>query len=63
MNREPQQFETVRFLVDGSHWTSKKKLKKSDERQKGHLGCSEGMGVEVANTRPVFGQLIKISLL
>ena len=29
LNREPAQFETVRFLVDGSHWN-------------GHTGCSDG---------------------
>ena len=45
LNREPQQFEKICFLVDGSHWQSKKKLKKTDERQKGHLGCSAGMAV------------------
>ena len=38
LNRDPAQFESVRFLVDGSHWSSMKKFRKSDERQSGHLG-------------------------
>lgn len=39
LNREPAQFENVRFLVDGSHWSSKKKDKRGG-RGGGHLGCS-----------------------
>lgn len=42
LNREPQQFEYVRCLVDAAHWQGQKKTKKSDKRSKGHLGCSEG---------------------
>ena len=42
LNREPLDFEYLRFLVDGSHWQNQKKLKKQDNRSKkgGHLGCS-----------------------
>ena len=40
LNREPMQFEYIRFMVDGSHWTSKKKFKKADQKSKGHVGCS-----------------------
>ena len=40
--REPAQFAKIRFLVDGSHWQSQKKFRKTDSRQKGHLGCSSG---------------------
>ena len=36
MTREPDQF------VDGSNWQSQKKFRKTDSRQKGHLGCSSG---------------------
>ena len=39
LNREPKQFETVRFLVDGSHWSSKKKDKRGGGGG-GHLGCA-----------------------
>ena len=44
LNREPAQFETVRFLVDGSHWTAMKKTKfykKPTSGSGGHTGCSE----------------------
>ena len=46
LNREPAQFETVRFLVDGCHWTSMKKTKFQKKSQPGsasggHTGCSE----------------------
>ena len=43
MNREAQQIEKVQFLVDGSHWSSKAKLKMSrpGSSSGGHLGCSE----------------------
>ena len=41
LNREPEEFEFIRFLVDGSHWNGQKKLKKPDKSGKGgHLGCS-----------------------
>ena len=41
LNREPEDFEFIRFLVDGSHWNGQKKLKKPDKSGKGgHLGCS-----------------------
>ena len=42
LNREPEEFEHVRFLVDGSHYQGMKKLKKKDSRagKKGHLGCN-----------------------
>ena len=42
LNREPEQFEFFRFLVDGSHWSSKRKFKKADKQQAGHLGCGSG---------------------
>ena len=44
LNREPEDFEYLRFLVDGSHWQSQRKLKKPDSRsgKGGHLGCSTG---------------------
>ena len=32
LNREPEEFEHVRFLVDGSHYQGMKKLKKKDSR-------------------------------
>ena len=44
LNREPAQFETVQFLVDGSHWQSmKKKIYKAkpSSGSGGHTGCSE----------------------
>ena len=46
LNREPKQFETTRFLVDGSHWTSKKKFRE-DSRSGGHLGCSSGYNFNI----------------
>ena len=46
LNREPQQFEEVRFFVDGSHWTSKKKFNK-DQNAGGHLGCSSGYNFNI----------------
>ena len=43
LNREPEEFKYVRFLVDGSHWNGQRKLKKADRSGKGgHLGCSSG---------------------
>ena len=30
LNREPNQFQFTRFLVDGSHWQGQRKLKKPD---------------------------------
>ena len=50
LNREPQQFEQIRFFVDGSHWTSKKKFdkdKKSMTKSGGHLGCSSGYNFNI----------------
>ena len=50
LNREPQQFETVRYLVDGSHWTSKKKFKRGQKlspKSGGHLGCSSGYNFNI----------------
>ena len=43
LNREPEDFEYLIFLVDGSHWQSQRKLKKPDSRsgKGGHLGCSK----------------------
>ena len=46
LNREPKQFECTRFLVDGSHWTSKKKFSE-DSRSGGHLGCSSGYNFNI----------------
>ena len=42
LNREPEEFEHIRFLVDGSHYQGMKKLKKKDTRagKKGPLGCN-----------------------
>ena len=43
LNREPTQFQYLRFLVDGSHWQGQRRLKKPDYSGKGgHLGCSSG---------------------
>jgi hypothetical protein len=43
LNREPREFEYLRCLVDGSHWSSQKRLRKPDRSGKGgHLGCSSG---------------------
>ena len=44
LNREPENFEFVRFLVDGCHFQGQKKLKRPDSRsgKSGHLGCSTG---------------------
>ena len=42
LKREPEEFEHIRFSVDGSHHQGMKKLKKKDSRtgKKGHLGCN-----------------------
>ena len=44
LNREPENFEYVRFLVDGCHFQGQKKLRRPDSRsgKSGHLGCSTG---------------------
>ena len=43
LNRDPKEFEFLRFLVDGSHWAGQKKLRKPDSTGNGgHLGCCEG---------------------
>ena len=43
LNREPREFEYLRCLVDGSHWSGQKRLRKPDRSGKGgHLGCSSG---------------------
>ena len=43
LNREPREFEYLRCLVDGSHWSGHKRLRKPDRSGKGgHVGCSEG---------------------
>ena len=44
LNREPEEFEYLRFLVDGSHWQGQKRLEKTDSRsgKGGNLGCSSG---------------------
>ena len=43
LNREPNQFQFTRFLVDGSHRQGQRKLKKPDYSGRGgHLGCSSG---------------------
>ena len=36
------QFQSIQFLVDGSHWSSKQKfsVSKPGTRSGGHLGCS-----------------------
>ena len=49
LNREPLDFEHLRFLVDGSHWQNQKRLKKQDSRSKkgGHLGCSTGYNFNI----------------
>ena len=50
MNREAAQFENVKFLVDGSHWTSKQKFRKGSKVGRGsggHLGCSESYNYNV----------------
>ena len=41
-NREPRRFEYLRTLVDGSHWSGHKRLKKGSKGSPGHLGCSRG---------------------
>ena len=41
LNREPNEFKYLRFLVDGAHWNGQRKLKKADRSGGGgHLGCS-----------------------
>ena len=41
LNREPNQCQNLRFLVDGAHWQGQLKLKKADRSGRGgHLGCS-----------------------
>ena len=47
LNREPLQFEKIRFFVDGSHWTSTRKDKKKTKTGDGHLGCSNGYNFNV----------------
>ena len=44
LNREPENFQYLRFLVDGCHFQGQKKLRKPDSRsgRSGHLGCSSG---------------------
>ena len=42
LNREPEKYEYLRVLVDGSHWNSHKKMKKSEKQKCGHAGCSDG---------------------
>ena len=44
--RGPKQFECTRFLVDGSHWTSKKKFRE-DSRSGEHLGCSSSYNFNI----------------
>ena len=42
LNREPRDFEFLRVLTDGAHWSSQKQFKKPDSQGKGgHKGCSE----------------------
>ena len=41
LNREPNECKFLRFLVDGAHWNSQRKMKKADKSGGGsHLGCS-----------------------
>lgn len=47
LNRDADQFKNKRFLVDGSHWTSKKKFRKQTEKRSGHSGCSESFNFNV----------------
>ena len=49
LNREPEDFEHLRFLVDGSHYQGMKKLKRQDSRagKKGHLGCNSAYNFNV----------------
>ena len=42
LNREPLQFNNIRFLVHGSHWSSQKRFKKQDKSRGRHLGCGSG---------------------
>ena len=43
LNREPREFEFLRMLVDGSHWSGHKKYKNNkSKKQRGHLGCCDG---------------------
>lgn len=37
-NQEPAQFQNIRFLVDGSHWKTQKKFKKSNKKSEGQDG-------------------------
>ena len=42
MNRDAKMLENKKVLVDGLHWNTQKKNKKSNSKGKGgHLGCSE----------------------
>ena len=48
LNREAKNYEFLRFLVDGAHWNSQKKLKRPDNSGRGgHIGCSEGYNFNV----------------
>ena len=43
LNREPEEFQNMQFLVDGCHFKGQKRLKKGSKKDvgaKGHLGCS-----------------------
>ena len=42
LNRDPQRFKYLRFIVDGCHFQGQKKFKKKDSKSSGngHLGCS-----------------------
>lgn len=43
LNREPREFEYIRFLVDSAHYRGHKKMKRNTNRSiGGHSGCSEG---------------------
>ena len=48
LNREPLEFEWIRMLVDGSHWSAQKKLKRPDISGKGgQLGCSDSFNYKI----------------
>jgi hypothetical protein len=50
LNHEPREFEYLRSIVDGSHWSGHKRLRKPDISGKGgHLGCSSGFNTIFIN--------------
>ena len=50
LNREAEDFEFVRFLVDGCHWAGNRKMKRPDKNakgQNGHMSCSKGYNFNI----------------